>query len=275
MNNPTLVKHNPTLVKQYVLKRGRSSSHENSNKKPKKNLVYFYDNDLNNNIGAQVCPHIRFQWVDATGNQWVDATGNITKGYRQTLEWRGYSKYDDLCIGLFKNESNALKLANYIQSVVGNSAYDSRAGKKVIWSTEGGPESFYDHVRQAAALPHVTGFVFDWDRTLQVMEGMFGSISLQNWTQRLELSEEETIEALSEYHAGGSERLQELRDMFETIGDKPVTIISASRAIQNPAKDVYTAILGNWGCQKLQGMHFSQNKYQTMAALESMTPYCI
>lgn len=236
------------------------------------NMVYFYDNDLKNKTNENVCPHIQFNWVDASGNITRDYDG-VKRQY--TLDWndRNFSKHDYECIALFEQGSNALKFANYVKRVVGSCAYDPRAGKQVI-RADNTKVSFYEHVKHAAALPHITGFVFDWDRTLQVMEGMFGPISLEKWGQYLQMDVEKTTEALSEYHAGGKERLQELRDMFEAIGDKPVVIISASKAITMAARNVYEAVLKSWGCQNLQGLHYSQGKYETMAVLESLSQYC-
>ena len=189
---------------------------------------------------------------------------------------------DAWLIGLFsKNES-------------GSCGYDPRAGIKVILS-DFKSESFFQHVIRAADLTsNVSQFVFDWDRTLQVMEGMF-PIDIENdetdpdkfgWIKRLNnmtdaytrnfprrkplrtksWNRAETINALCEYHAGGKKRLAQLRVMFQAIGDKPVTIITASPTA-NTHKHVYITILKNWGCTSIRGVHYSQNKYAKMYEL--------
>ena len=103
-------------------------------------------------------------------------------------------------------------------------------------------------------------------RTLQVMEGMF-KLDIQEYvnyfnehiprhSDRGPWTPESTIDALSVYHAGGEARLEELRKMFAAIGNKPVFILTSSDVAVD-YKGVYAAILDNWGCQNLRGVHYS------------------
>ena len=228
--------------------------------------IYYYDNDFNHYEGNTLCPLIRFNWVDATGNA-IDDENNIN----YTLDWRriNHRDYDNQFLQLFDPDSNARRLADFIKEQTNSTAYDPRSGKNVIIGMQ--MVSFYDHVIGAASDANVDGFVFDWDRTLQVTEGMFHQ-NVRDWENNLRLSYEETIDALGEYHAGGNERREKLRNMFNAIGDKPVTIITASDAILGRGRDVYTAILRNWGCINVAGMYFSINKYRTMST--KMNQYC-
>ena len=226
--------------------------------------LYFYDNNWSSKRNSDECPGVQFHWVVASGNE-VGRNGDENK----SSKWNEFSQYDNECISLFKNNSNAHKIALYIQSRVGFLSYDKHAGK----------ESFYEHVKTAAALPYVEGFVFDWDRTLQVTESMYRKLSLEKWRRRLGFDTiQETVEALSEFHAGGEERLQELREMFATIGNKPVFIVTANSAIKDKrAREVFKGILKNWGCENVQGMHYSDRwgKYYAMAGQKSLKQYCI
>ena len=135
--------------------------------------------------------------------------------------------------------------------------------------------SFFEHVKKSAICTNVNGFVFDWDRTLQVMEGMFKGLKISHYMAILQSSRVETIEAISEFHAGGKMRLEELRQMFTVINKekKPVFIISANETIESDS-EIYRSILNNWGCNTLQEMYYSKSKYKTMKLLQSMNKYC-
>jgi hypothetical protein len=89
--------------------------------------------------------------------------------------------------------------------------------------------------------------------------------NIHTWKDQLRLSREDTVEALSEYHAGGRGRMRELQEMFREIGAKPVVIISASEAIAHQP-GVYQAILARWGCGH-PILYFSTDKYVKMAQL--------
>lgn len=216
-------------------------------------VIHFYDNDLKNSNNSHLCPFILFKWVNASGN--------VTGRNAQTEDWDEYRKYDKQCVQLFEEGSKARKLADFIGD---KHHYDIYAGHEVI--ENGKRQCFFGHVMRAAVSRRVVGFVFDWDRTLQVMEGII-PYSLQTWKQQANFSNiEDTVEALSEYHAGGKMRLAKLRVMFAAIGKKPVTIVSANVAIEQ-IPTVYMAILENWGCENITGLHHSTEKYALMCSL--------
>lgn len=241
---------------------------------PQLTTVYFYDNSINNKRDKDLCPNIKFVWVDASGNclNLPDASGSQLG---HTYEWEPWKpnciidikqKTDDnkFLNQILDYESDAWYIGHLFRKITKTCKYDSRAGINVIGS-DFQLESFVNHVEERAQEPNVT-FVFDWDRTLQVMEGMF-KLDIQEYvnyfnehiprhSDRGPWTPESTIDALSVYHAGGEARLEELRKMFVAIGNKEVFILTSSDVAVD-YKGVYAAILDNWGCQNLRGVHYS------------------
>ena len=246
----------------------------------------FYDNDTNNQRGETrniifflvvSTPHfLPAQFDDAFESLIKDDTGleDIKEVYKYQLGWREGIAYD-----------------GEVQDT------------KVKCSHNDTPQDFFEHVKKMAKNKNVTHFIFDWDRTLQVIEGMFGFSNIDEknnyitkWKNEIEgfdktkpgmsiildqylhyyrsskpsgsLLDLKTLgPLLAKYHAGGEERMKKLKDMFKVIGDKPVTIISSSSAIKT-VPDVYKTILEEWGCPNADLHHAKTGeKYRKMGEI--------
>ena len=144
---------------------------------PQVDTIYFYDNDLGYKHNAELCPRIKFNWVNATGNMWGCSNTRISRAElvdrgrcgvgdgHATVSWRSLlrgvgprpiKEMDDACMKLFTADSPAMALAKWVVKHVECSAYDKNAGTHVIERSFDDPEkmgrmeSFYTHVASAA-----------------------------------------------------------------------------------------------------------------------------
>lgn len=85
----------------------------------------------------------------------------------------------------------------------------------------------------------VGAFIFDWDRTLTVFEGVpagYGRVNnlLQNAREK-GLSSSVRTSDVAEYYFGGTKRAQALRLLFQSINEFqiPIYVLSANRGVEN------------------------------------------
>lgn len=233
-----------------------------------KNFIYFYDNDIQNEIGCG--SRIKFFLVKSTNK------------FRDNAFDRNFEE-------LFFEEKQKNKLYDIMDTYKRLGWSNGYSYDQAVQNTElelidhdglysGGLYyvDFFEHVEKAAKSKTCRHFIFDWDRTLQVLEGMLGFSDGSTTRQYMNdeditgmatfleyyiKSEKPSINQLGKllaiYHAGGSKRLKKLKKMFKTINNSniPVTIISSSIAIRN-ASDIYRYILKEWGCKNAT-LHFS------------------
>ena len=151
-------------------------------------FVYFYDNNWDNRDVNFRCPYIIYNKVFCDQNF-----------QRHTVE-------NDAFQNFISDESVSVQK---ISSLYSHHHYDPMSGIKLESGT-----GFLGHVEHMARSPHVSAFVFDWDRTLQPYESM--TTHSLKWLEN-KYDGEGFSRALAIYHAGGFERFQKIRHMFEWI----------------------------------------------------------
>jgi hypothetical protein len=126
-------------------------------------------------------------------------------------------------------------------------------------------EDFVEHVCKQASHASINTFVFDWDRTLQPFECM-SKWDLNKWSTiygaETDMERKEFVRALAIYHAGGQKRFEKLCAMFRFLREKKksVYILTANSAVNSPGKDIYEAILSEWGVEPCV-VAYAHNKY--------------
>lgn len=223
---------------------------------PPPKMIYFYDNEEINSQGIDSTDYVKFHLIESSKNINEDDINIIEE--------------------IFENNKNMINMMRFYKEKLQwrRSYYDITVQETKLKNNN---ESFFVHVQNALKNKNVSHFVFDWDRTLQVIEGMAGIkppknfptdfkmkampmfVRLYNEISNKKVDKNEMSKILAKYHAGGNKRLKQLQNMFKEIVNNniPVTIISASRAIIT-APDIYETILKEWGCEN-PSLHYAEN----------------
>jgi len=200
-------------------------------------FVYFYDNNWDNRDVNFRCPYIIYNKVFCDQNF-----------QRHTVE-------NDAFQNFISDESVSVQK---ISSLYSHHHYDPMSGIKLESGT-----GFLGHVEHMARSPHVSAFVFDWDRTLQPYESM--TTHSLKWLEN-KYDGEGFSRALAIYHAGGFERFQKIRHMFGVINKhkKNVCILTGNPAILSEGREVYNCVLKEWGADFVY-LAYALDKYAFMA----------
>lgn len=178
-------------------------------------LSYFFDNDPDNFSDQDLCPCIKPVTVseseplnpDDETFHYIYTTDDVIKGYRDGLS-RGGKQYAD-----------AMLLLGEAQS------YDPNSGIS--------KEQFRYYTQLAKTQPNIKAFIFDWDRTLTVIEGVYAiRPTVGQMLRTLDLPQV-TVMDVAEFYFGGNYRISRLQSLWNTLRmrDIPIWIISSNPAI--------------------------------------------
>lgn len=223
----------------------------------RRGVAYFYDNANHNRDEFNLCPRIIFNKVTDSGDVYISADEYVDYRFEDAQAW--IEKLENPLAPFF------------FKAFEGDVGYDPQVG----FVEKSGGKTLVDHVIEHVCHdPNVKAVIFDWDRTLQVMEGMLPTIESVNTIQQYFVDVGDMpvevhfdfMKNMSIIHAGGKKRFHDLRKMFRALkkSKKDVYVLSASEAILS-SKPLYMAIMKEWGYKiQEQNLLFSQDKYTDM-----------
>ena len=156
-------------------------------------ISYFFDNDINNFHDSEICPHaIPVQICESTEQQ-------------MTNNQEAFSKYLSI-LG-----QNARLYGLTMNSLDEGDGYDMRSGITIDQINH------YKNKVIKNSPSSMKAYIFDWDRTLTVFEGIYAiQDNIRTILEGLNLANIKTAE-VGEYYFGGNERVNVLKELWKTL----------------------------------------------------------
>ena len=178
-------------------------------------LSYFFDNDPDNFSDKHLCPCIIP--VTVAESQPINPE-NETFHYIYTS--------DDVIKGYCEGLSNGAKRFAEAMMLLGEAqSYDPKSGIS--------KEQFRYYTKLAKSNNNIKAFIFDWDRTLTVLEGVYAiKPTVSQVLRGLDLPQV-TVMDVAEFYFGGNYRISQLQRLWNTLRmkDIPIWILSSNPAI--------------------------------------------
>ncbi len=186
-------------------------------------VVYFFDNDARNFQDQSRC--ICVIPVDINESEKKPTLGG---GYVFT-DLRTYQGYIDSLSG------GAKKYGEVIKQRKGIDLYDPKSG---ISSQD--LKDYLNKLENSSFRQQLAGMIFDWDRTLTVIEGVparYKSLAnlLTKYQMEYGLDTDVTTKDVAEYYFGGGERLNLISKLFKRLHHYqiPIYVLSANSGLVN------------------------------------------
>jgi hypothetical protein len=180
-------------------------------------ISYFFDNDPYNFIDSYLCPCIKPVEVNESSPlnpenktfHYIYTTDDVIKGYCDGLS-RGARQF-----------AEAMLLLGEAQS------YDPISGIS--------KEQFRYYTSLAKSSNNIKAFIFDWDRTLTVIEGIYAiKPTVRQMLRALDLPQVNVMDVV-EFYFGGNYRICQLQRLWNTLRNRNIDIwvLSSNPAIGN------------------------------------------
>lgn len=213
------------------------------------NTVIFYDDNIENKAESSKCPNTKFVKIEVSNKP---LNQNIYNDYLNILS----SKSNEM-IELLKRKNFFL---NYDES------YDHNSGINISYIR-------FLILYLSIESNNIKGVIFDWDRTLTVIEGVYDYKDVDTF-MKLNGLENMNQYYLSEYYFGGSVRVYYLKKLWQLLNDKgiPVYILSRNEGIIS-SPNMFIQLLSNIGIHidkdklhccyydKINKKHINSTKY--------------
>ena len=199
----------------YLATKSQRSSSKNTEKC--QTVSYFFDNDPDNFIDSHLCPCIKPVDVNESPPinpenktfHYIYTTDDVIKGYCHGLS-RGAKQF-----------AEAMLLLGEAQS------YDPISGIS--------KEQFRYYTSLARNSDNIKAFIFDWDRTLTVQEGIYAiKPTVRQMLRALDLPQVNVMD-VAEFYFGGNYRISQLQRLWNTLRNRNIEIwvLSSNPAIGN------------------------------------------